>query len=487
MTHLSKAFGGIRAVQDVSFELAPGTMVGLIGANGAGKSTLVQMLAGAIAPDSGEILVGGRRMGAGARSSRSAGIALVPQELNLVGDMSVAENVMLGQLPSARGICKRKAAAAGAKKAFDILGLGNSLDLRQPAHRLTSVDSRLVTLARALVQEPRVLILDEPTAALPSDTADALLSVLVRLIERGTTILYVSHRLSEIERVTSRVLAMRNGSLVADLDIEQAPRDRMVELIGGEVREAQEPSVPANLTDRPIVLSARGLCGSRVAGVDLTVRAGEIVGVAGLQGAGRSELLRLLAGVQQPTAGSIHVLGSDRCRSLRAASHRGLGYIAEGRQRMAFTGLDVMCNLTGAALERIGPGRILVSRKAERRKTAGLWERLSIRGDPEDKISSLSGGNQQKVFLGRWLLKGSRLLVLDEPTAGVDVSARADFHALLRELATQGAAVLFASSEPEEVALLCHRAIVLVEGRVAHEMSQPMDAASVVAASYIGR
>jgi ribose transport system ATP-binding protein len=341
------------------------------------------------------------------------------------------------------------------------------------------------------MQQPKILILDEATAALASDTTDAFLPLLGKLAQRGWAIVYISHRLIEIQTVTKRVLAMRNGRIVADLPIAEASREKMVELVGGgteilELASAASSMAQRQQDERPIALSASHLSGKLVADVDLEVRFGEIVGIAGLQGAGRSELLRLLCGLQQPSSGMIDVLGGGPCTNLRDATRRGVGYLAEGRGRMTFPNLDALSNLTVAALSTIGPRPGLVGKKREHSRTASLWSRLRIKGAPDTLIGNLSGGNQQRIFLGRWLLKDSRLLILDEPTAGVDVNSRDEFHSFLRELAVDGVAIILASAEPEEVAMLCNRVVILVAGRNAHEMSQPLDSAKVVAASYLG-
>jgi ribose transport system ATP-binding protein len=484
---ISKAYDGVQALRDVSLGLTRGEIVGLIGANGAGKSTLSRVLAGAVAPDAGEVRINGVPLRLGApRASLEAGIALVPQELQLVDTLSVAENVLLGHLPRRAGILNPRAAHRAAAGLLNRLGGTAAIEPDADIGSLSPVQQRLVTIARALSWRPQVLILDEPTAALPSDTASALLPGVRALAAEGVSVLYVSHRLAEVEMLSHRVIAMRNGAVVADRPASEISIDEMVSLVGGSERLPAAPSAAAIQQGVP-VLTARGLTGPRVRDVDLDLRAGEILGVSGLQGSGRSELLRLLVGAQQPVAGTVDVLGRGRCHSVRHAASRGVGYIAEGRGLMTLRGMSVTSNLTVAALPkltRLGP---FISRKAEQVATTEMFGQLQIVGQPDEEIGTLSGGNQQKVFLGRWLLRHPQLMVFDEPTAGVDVGARAEFHALLRRLSEDGMAILLSSAEPEEVALVCTRAIVLVEGRVAEEFHRPLKADDLISASYSGR
>ncbi len=484
---VSKSYGIVQALRDITLSFVRGEIVGMIGANGAGKSTLSRVLAGGVAPDAGEVHINGAPLRLGVpRASLEAGIAFVPQELQLVESLSVAENVMLGHLPRRAGILNPRTIERAAAALLSRLGGASEIAPSAEIGALSPVQQRLVTIARALSWRPHVLILDEPTAALPSDTASALLPGVQALAGEGVTVLYVSHRLSEIEALSHRVVAMRNGAVVADRQASEVSIDAMVSLIGGRERQPAAPS-HAEIQDRAPVLTARGLSGVQVNDVDLDLRPGEILGVSGLQGSGRSELLRLLVGGQRPTAGSVDMLGGGPCRSVRNASSRGVGYIAEGRSRMTLKGMSVSSNLTVSALPKLTRLRLLISRKAEQAATAEMFETLQIVGRPNEEIGTLSGGNQQKVFLGRWLLRHPKVMVLDEPTAGVDVGARADFHALLRRLSEDGIAILISCAEPEEIALVCTRAIVLVEGRVAHEFHQPLRADHLVGASYSGR
>jgi ribose transport system ATP-binding protein len=483
----SKAYGAVQALGDVHLTIRRGEIVGMIGANGAGKSTLSRVLAGAVAPDAGDVLIDGEPMRLGApRAALDAGIALVPQELNLVDSLSVAENVMLGHMPGRRGFFRVREGGRAAAEVLSRLGGARHIDPGASIAELSPVEQRLVSIARGLSWSPKILILDEPTAALPTDTASALLPSIRGLADSGVTVLYVSHRLREIAELSDRVVAMRNGAVVADRPTAEISIGEMVTLVGGRESASDRRVLAVDSAEAPL-LTARNLTGLRVHDVDLELRRGEILGISGLQGSGRSELLRLLVGVQRPTGGDVDVLGGGPCGSVRGAAARGVGYIAEGRASMTLPGMSVRSNLTVSALGAMtGVGR-LISSRAERRATDEMFRDLQIVGRPDEEIGTLSGGNQQKVFLGRWLLRHPQLMIFDEPTAGVDVGARAEFHRLLGRLSEQGMGILMSSAEPEEIALVCTRAIVLVEGRVAHEFHQPLSAQELVGASYSGR
>ncbi len=482
---IEKHYGSVHALKGVSFTAGAGEVVGLIGANGAGKSTLVKVISGQVQRDSGTLAVAGEP--ATVRSPREAmrlGIAVVPQELALIEDQSVAENIFLGGMPNRVGLVDRRTMAERARRGLAAVGL-EDVDPRVAAGSLNPVQQRLVGIAEAICKVPRILIMDEPSAALPHDAAVLLGPIIARLAASGTAIVYVSHRLGEIHEFCDRVVAMRDGRIAGSLEGEEREISRMVELVGGRaLAEEPEPETGVDLS-RPCTVRARGLSARRVADVDLDLHEGEIVGVGGLYGSGRSELLRLLGGSQRPAAGELEILGGPAPRSPRAAMKRGVGYLPEGRRAMAFPGLSVAANTTIAALDEVSRfGNTLITRGRERSVAAKVGEEVNLIGDLDAPILSLSGGNQQKAFLGRWMLRRPRLLLLDEPTIGIDVHARAEIHRLIRGLADEGATIVVACAEPEELVLLCNRVIVLVEGRKSLEMVAPFEADRVVAASY---
>jgi ribose transport system ATP-binding protein len=484
LTQVAKAYDAVQALRGVTFEIQPGEIVGLIGANGAGKSTLMKVLAGAVSPDSGTIEFFGEEVSfRGPREAVGRGIALVPQELQIVDNQSVASNVFMAGLPATAGLISRRRLREGTEKLLARVGLERISPATQ-AGDLTAVEARLVSIAQALAQEPRILILDEPSAALPSDIADLLGPLLADLAASGTAIIYISHRLYEIQQITHRVFAMRDGSRAGDLLGEEIQIPRMVELVGGKAL-AEEPSRPAaDRESAEVVLTARGLCGNLVQDVDLTLHAGEVVGVGGLYGSGRSELLRLLGGNQKVTGGDVEVLGQNVPRSPTEAVSRGIVYVPEERRRMVFAPIDVMGNMTMSILGRLSRRGILVSRKPEREPFARAAKLTQLKGDPDLPISTLSGGNQQKACLARALLTDPKVLLLDEPTLGVDVHSRAEIHRFLLDLAESGMTLVVASADPEELALLCPRVLMLVEGRLGDEIHAPFTADDIVSASY---
>lgn len=481
---VAKSFGAVRAVRDVNLAVHRGEVIGLIGANGAGKSTLVRILAGVTRPNSGKVLLEGREASfRGPREALRAGIAIDPQELNLVEHQSVADNLLFGDMPARGGVVRERELDQRARELLADVGLDGSVNPRQLVRALTPVQARLVSIAETLAKDPKLLILDEPSAALPTETAERLGPIIRGLAQRGVAVIYVSHRLNEIRDYCDRVVAMRDGAVTGELSGGELQIDRMIELVGGKALDEEPPPTEHPSFETDVVVSARGLGGTRVRDVDLDIQAGEIVGIGGLYGSGRSELLRLLGGQQQPRAGALEVFGQPAPRSPHAAARMGIGYLAEGRRQMLFPVLSVAANATVSVLSRLNP--MFVNYGRERSLVSGIAGKLQLTGRPEAPVHTLSGGNQQKVCLARWLLREARLLLLDEPTVGIDVHARVEIHQLLRKLAKEEAmTIVVASAEPEELVLLCDRVFVMVEGRIAHELRAPFEADAVVAASY---
>jgi ribose transport system ATP-binding protein len=479
-----KSYGAVSALRGVSFDIQPGEIVGLIGANGAGKSTLVKVLAGAVVPDSGALeLFGDPISFSSPRQAVARGIAIVPQELQIVETQTVASNVYMASLPSRAGFVSRRQLREGTKRLLARVGL-DRIPPGRMAGDLTAVEARLVSIAQALALEPQILILDEPSAALPADIADLFGPLLADLSERGTSVVYVSHRLHEIKRLSHRVFSMRDGCWAGDLSGDEIQIPTMVELVGGRAL-AEEPKQPAVDRQRSeVILSAQGLCGNLVQDVDLTLHAGEVVGVGGLYGSGRSELLRLLSGNQKVTGGEAKVFGEALPSTPTSAVGQGIVYVPEERRRMLFAPIDVMGNITMSILGRLSLRGLLLSRKVEREPFAKAVKLTQLKGEADAPISTLSGGNQQKACLARALLAEPRLLLLDEPTLGVDVHSRAEIHRFLLELAAAGMTLLVASADPEELQLLCPRVIMLVEGRLGPELHAPFTVNDIVTASY---
>jgi ribose transport system ATP-binding protein len=485
MTGIKKSYGAVQALKHADVEVGKGEVLGLIGANGAGKSTLIKILAGVVVPDEGEIVLGGEQVSFRyPREAVASGIALVPQELQLVGDQSVAHNIFLSRMSSRFGVVSNARMYRDAKAVLARVGL-ERIDPRTRAGDLAGVEARLITIAQALSLEPRVLILDEPSAALPTDVAELFGPLLAQLAASGTSTIYISHRLHEIMRLTDRVVAMRDGEIAGELIGEQRSIPRMIELIGGRAL-SEEPAkpAPASAESRDVVLRAEGLTGKRIQDVSFTVHAGEVVGIGGLYGSGRSELLRLLGGMQSPTDGNVEILGGSLPRNPVAAVKRGIGYLPEERRQMIYPTMDVLGNITITMLSRLSRNGMLFSRKREWSVFGEAAERTRLKGGGDEPIRSLSCGNQQKACIARALLAGPRVLLLDEPTVGVDVHARAEIHRFLIELAAEGMTIIVASADPEELVLLCPRVLTLIEGRMGSELLAPFDADKIVAASY---
>jgi ribose transport system ATP-binding protein len=485
ITDVDKTYGAVRALRGVSFRLGAGEVVGLIGANGAGKSTLVKVLAGVVSADRGSVEIAGSVV----RTRRAAldqRVAVVPQELQLVGNESVAHNVFLGRLPRRAGLIDERRLMRDCAAMLERVGLAG-IDPRRPAGELTPVQQRLLSIAQGLSMVPSILILDEPTAALPADTALLMGPTIEGITKTGAGVVYISHRLKEVEHLTDRVVAMRDGQVTGELVGDERTVANMVDLVGGRAvidRGASDEERRAAGERDAVVLRATGLYGKRIRDVDLTLNAGELVGIGGLYGSGRSELLRLLGGHQRPTAGTVEVLGKRGVRSPRAAAKLGIGYVAEERRRMIFPTMDLVANTTIASLDALSRRGIGTNRKLERSAFDEMARRTGLVGGAESAIKTLSGGNQQKVCVSRWLVRKPRVLLLDEPTVGVDVHARGELHNLLRSLAAEGTAVLVACAEPEELVGLCDRVLILVEGELVNELTAPFAAEAVVAASY---
>ena len=464
---VTKAYGGVLALDGVSLALRAGEIRGLVGANGAGKSTLVKVLTGMVAPDAGRVLVDGGGLPTGRpQRSLAAGIAAVPQELTVAPGMTVAENVMLGHEPLGR--LGRLRPAAGRRAARDVLAsLGLDLPLDGPVGRLPLLEQRLVMIARALSRDARLVIFDEPTATVSPREVEVLLRTIRTLAGRGVSILYVSHRFDEIEALCDSVTVLRDGRVLLEQE-RAASRAELVELLASAEPAARAASAP------PLgvpVLEARGLGGERLRGLDRTVRAGEVVGLAGFAGSGARELLLTVCGAVAFDRGTLAVDGR-RLRSgrPREAVAAGAAYLPGDRSLGTFPRHSVGQNVALASLGRHARAGI-VRRRRERRAIVDALRRVGLRAEPEAPIASLSGGNQQKALVARWVASGARLLLLDDPTAGVDVATRPELHGRILELRDGGAGVLLVSTDVDELVALADRVLTFDRGTVTGELA----------------
>jgi ribose transport system ATP-binding protein len=483
---LTKRYGGVVALDDASLNVRAGEVRGLVGANGAGKSTLVKCLTGLVQPAAGEVLVDGRRLSFGRPSeSLRAGIASVPQELTVAPTMSVAENVMLGREPRRFGWIRGRRLRRDAAEVLSSLSLDVALD--EPVGGLALIEQRLVMIARALSSSARLVIFDEPTATLSPFEAQTLLDAIRRLTGRGVSVLYVSHHLSEVEELCDAVTVLRDGSVLAELTGRHVTHAALVELLASD-EESSRPSpgeTQAAAAER--VLVADELETERLHGVSVSVRSGEIVGLAGLAGSGARELLLALCGAV-PVAGGTMAVGGRRLRPGRStrAVAAGVGFLPGDRSLGTFPSHSLRHNVGLADLRShsFGP---FVDRRSERSAVAALLDRVGLHADQEAPISSLSGGNQQKALVARWIGSGARLLLLDDPTAGVDVATRPEIHAQVRGLAASGAAVLLASTDVEELCQLSGRVLVFERGAITGELAGDRLTPARVLAAMTGR
>lgn len=479
MRGIRRGFPGVQAVDGADLELAAGEIVGLVGKNGAGKSTLLKILAGIVAPDDGTIEISGEPVPQpySPAAAGRLGIAVVHQELEIVPGLSVAENVALGAGFPRRRLTRAVDWRALRKRAREIVDdLHPGLDPGVAAGSLSLAQQRLVMIARAIYRRARVVILDEPSAALNEEEIGQLHAVVRRLAARDCAVVYVSHRLQEILDLTSRTVVMRDGHVVEERPTAELGRAELVEAITGHHGFDGAVKRPPPVTRGEPVLEVEDLARDGfVEGVTFTLYAGEVLGLAGLVGAGRTEVARLLAGADRADRGTIRVRGRERrIRTPRDAVRAGIALVPEDRRNEGLlTQSSVRANVTLATLPKHRRGVLPVtSASSERRAVAAEVERLDISpGDPERPVGQLSGGNLQKVVLAKWLERDSDVLVFDEPTQGIDVEAKAKALGLARALAAAGGAVLLISSDFSELVSTCDRVLVLREGRLVGELS----------------
>ena len=482
---LSKAWS-VPVLREVSLELEAGEVHVLMGSNGAGKSTLAAILGGLIRADAGAMTLGDLPYAPRSRAAaEGAGVVMVLQEMNLFPGMSLAENLFLDRLPARFGLLDLAELDRRAGVALSRVGLGD-LPPRMALSRLGVGQRQLIEIARALDRRLRVLILDEPTAALSARESDLLFEHVRRLGREGVAVVYVTHRLDELPRISSRVSVLRDGRFVAEhLGGNVAP-ERLIEEMSG--RPSPQGSAAASPPTGDIVLAVAGLeRGSRVRGVSLEVHAGEVVGLAGLVGAGRTELLRAIFGADPAAAGSVQI-GAGHARrfhSPRAAVAAGIGMLPEDRRH---DGLLLGQSMRVNALLLPGQPRARggwIDWAAEREAAEEIRTRVEVDcTSVEQPVGELSGGNQQKVVLGRWLAAGCRVLLCDEPTRGVDAAAKGTIHRLLREFVDRGGGVLLASGELAELRAVCDRVLVMAEGRIVAEFQHGWSDAAVTAAAF---
>jgi ABC-type sugar transport system ATPase subunit len=483
---IGKRYPGTKALDDVSVDIAGGTVHALVGANGAGKSTLGKIIGGVIRPDDGEMFVDDRPVRyTSPHEARTDGIATISQELAPMPHMSVLENIFFGIEPRRAGLVQFRQMR---RRYEDLISQwGFSLNPNAKAGALRTADLQKVEILRAVATDARVIVMDEPTSSLTSVETSTLHRMIRALRERGTTIIYVSHFLDEVLDLADTVTVLRSGRLVRTAPAAQETEESLVAGMFGAAAAAEyfekRPHSAA-----PVVLEVSGLSRKGVLNdISLQIRSGEIVGLAGLIGSGRSELARAISGADPVDSGTIAVEGTTRrIRSPADAMAAGIAFLPESRKDDGlFLELSLAANTTFADLRSVASRIGVVHRASERAKTKELLDVTSVQPpNPSAKVVNLSGGNQQKVLFARWLLRNPRVLILDEPTRGVDVAARAAIHRLINKLASEGTAVLLISSEIEEVLGLAHRVLVMRRGSITREFSADPPMEDVMEAAF---
>ena len=468
---LRKAYGPVQALTDVDFELRAGEVHALVGENGAGKSTLSRIIAGLTAPDRGQLEFKSQPYAPASRKDAERhGVHIVMQELNLIPTLSIAENLFLDCLPNRAGWIDRHRLRADAQAVLDRVGLA-ALDPDLPVSQLGVGHQQLVEIARSLWRRCEVLILDEPTAALTDPEVELLFAQVRRLRAAGTGILYISHRLEEIQRIADRISVLRDGRMAGTRDASEVSLDEIVRLMVG--RDLDAETLHELRTAGPVALSVRGLSrAGTVRDVSFEARRGEILGFAGLMGSGLTETMRAVFGADRPDRGEIRLHGRAepaRIRSPRDAVRHGIALLTEDRKAQGLLlPLPVRANVTLATLRAVAEKWGLIRRAAEVGVARDWIQRLAIRCHSEEQpAAELSGGNQQKVVLARWLFRDCDILIFDEPTRGIDVGAKFEIYKLLNELAGRGKAVIVVSSDLKELMAICDRIAVMSAGCLA--------------------
>jgi len=469
---ISKKFPGVKALDDVSFEIRAGEVHMLVGENGAGKSTLMKILCGAYRADHGSFFSDGKQVTIDdAADARKFGIAVIFQDFTLVPYLDIAQNIFLGREFSGRlpGLIDRRRIHAEAKRVLDMIGF--DIDPGVLVHSLGVAQQQMVEIAKALSQDARILVMDEPTAALSDRETELLFAMIARLKKNGVAIIYISHRLSEVFALGDRITVLRDGHKIADLLPAETTPDKLVTLMVGRPVDTTytRPSRPA---PDAVALEVKNLSGpSGFFDVNLTVRAGEIVGLCGLVGSGRTEVARAIYGADRVTSGEIRLFGERIGGSVEDSTRRGMALIPENRKTQGLAlARSVGDNIVLAGLRKLFPSGIFIPRRAAKAARAIIQKLRIATPSRRRAVATLSGGNQQKVVIGKWLNAEAQVFIFDEPTRGIDVGAKAEIFRLLDGLVHNGAAILMISSEQIEIVHICDRAYVMRSGRVVGEL-----------------
>jgi ribose transport system ATP-binding protein len=472
MKDISKAFGGIHALRDVTFSCRKGEVHALVGENGAGKSTLMKILAGALQPDHGEIFIRGDQTRINVPAdARRLGISIIYQEFNLVAQLSVVENVFLGREYGSMGIIDSSRMKREAAALFDRLGV--RMNTSAKIEDISVAQAQMVEIAKALLYKADIIVMDEPSAVLAGEELDRLFEIIKNLQAEGVTIIYISHRLDEVFQIADRATVLKDGVVAGSVDIANTTKPELIRMMVGRDLGEAFPEVERNIGEP--VLEACNVCASNlVKNACFTLHSGEILGVAGMVGSGRTELVRAIFGADPLDDGHVMIKGTKvGIRTPKKARQLGLALVPEDRKNHGLVlGLSIKDNITLPVLDRLSRFGVMDLRK-EKAVVEQSFRELQIKASHGgQQVSALSGGNQQKVVLAKWLATQPEIIILDEPTRGIDVGAKAEVYGLIRELARQGKAVLVISSELTEILGLSDRILVMHEGRIAGELSR---------------
>ncbi len=467
MRGIRKSFFGVEVLHGVDFAVDTGEIMGLCGENGAGKSTLMKILSGIHGSDGGEIIFEGShvRRNASPLEMQKAGVSMIHQELNLLNELTVAQNIFLRREP--RGATGLINFARMNEDAAAILSkLGEKIDPRRPVRELKIAQKQMVEIAKAISFNVSLLIMDEPTSMLTGKETAILFALISQLSQQGIGVVYISHRLREIIDVCHRVTVLRDGNLVATRNVSDVTaQDLAALMVGREVKEAKVSDFSGD--PDAVMLEVRGVSDDLLKGVDFTVRKGEILGFSGLVGAGRTELMEAIFGIRKPKTGSVLIAGKPvRIGNPMDAIRADIGFVTEDRKETGLVGCrDITDNANYVSwMKNLG---LFTGRTRSLANTKRMIDRLGIRCQgPNHLVANLSGGNQQKVALAKWLLSGAKVLVMDEPTRGVDVGARQEIYQIIKELAAEGVAIVIVSSDLPEILTICQRVIIMHEGRI---------------------
>ena len=473
LKHITKLYPGVVALNDVSLEVRRGEILALVGENGAGKSTLIKTCSGAIPPTQGEIVINGKSFtGMTPQTSEQNGIGVIYQEFNLVGDLSVAENIFLGRAIRKGMVIDLKAMERESKKILDSLNI--KINPKTLVKTLSVGYQQMVEIAKAVSQNAKLLIMDEPSAPLTSAEVEAMFAIVDKLKAGGVSIIYISHRLDEIFRLADRITILRDGQYVTTLNTDETNKDELVKYMVGRQLTEVYPKRDEICVKDEVIFEAVNVSGNGDKNISFKIHRGEVLGLGGLVGAGRTEFAELMFGMRPKTAGKFIFKGKEISpKTPKDAIELGIGLVPEDRKKEgALLGMSIRCNINMPIYQRISKGTVINEKKEE--EIAQTYRKeISIKTPTLDQlVKNLSGGNQQKVILAKWLAADSELLIFDEPTRGIDVGAKQEIYTLINHLVEQGKTVLMISSEMEELMGMSDRILILAEGNMTGELNK---------------